>query len=113
MWPVEYGLLNNDCLCVMDEVQLMANGLPTSTQLARLRQTLQTFGPAGSMWMSATVRPGWLTTIDHPAPLNSQILELDQADMADPGLEKRYNARKMVSEVKIASGEGTPVRWPR
>ena len=31
MWPVEYGLLNNDCLWVMDEIQLMENGLPTST----------------------------------------------------------------------------------
>ena len=104
MWPVEYGLLNNDCLWVMDEVQLMANGLPTSAQLAGLRQTLQTFGPAGSLWMSATVRPGWLATIDHPVPLNSQVLELEQDDLADPGLEKRHNARKMVSEVKITGG---------
>ena len=68
MWPVEYGLLNNDCLWVVDEVQLMANGLPTSTQLAGLRRKLETYGPAHSMWMSATVRPEWLATIDHPAP---------------------------------------------
>ena len=104
MWPVEYGLLNNDSLWVMDEVQLMANGLPTSTQLAGFRQTLQTFGPTGSMWMSATVRPAWLATIDHPTPLDSQVLELDQHDLANPGLGKRHNARKMVSEVKIAKG---------
>ena len=57
MWPVEYGLLNNDCLWVMDEVQLMANGLPTSTQLAGLRPKLKTFGPAQSLWMSATAKP--------------------------------------------------------
>ena len=57
MWPVEYGLLNNDCHWVMDEVQLMANGLPTSTQLAGLRGKLGTFGPARSTWMSATARP--------------------------------------------------------
>ena len=60
MWPVEYGLLNNDCLWVMDEVQIMANGLPTSTQLAGLRNKLQTFGPTQNMWMSATTRPDWL-----------------------------------------------------
>lgn len=35
-WPVHFGLLNNDCLWVFDEVQLMANGLATSTQLAAL-----------------------------------------------------------------------------
>ena len=101
MWPVEYGLLNNDSLWIMDEVQLMANGLPTSTQLAGLRQKLQTFGPTGSLWMSATVQPGWLATIDHPAPLDSQVLELDQDDLANPGLGKRHNARKIVSEVTI------------
>ena len=101
MWPVEYGLLNNDSLWIMDEVQLMANGLPTSTQLAGLRQKLQTFGPTGSLWMSATVQPGWLATIDHPAPLDSQVLELDQDDLANPGLGTRHNARKMVSEVTI------------
>ena len=104
MWPVEFGLLNNDCLWVMDEVQLMANGLPTSTQLAGLRHNLRTFGPAQSMWMSATVRPGWLDTIDHPEPLENRVLELGAGDMADAGLGKRYSARKLVSEAGLAQG---------
>ena len=108
MWPVEYGLLNNDCLWVMDEVQLMANGLPTSTQLAGLRRKLETFGPAQSMWMSATVQTDWLATIDHPAPLDSQVLELGRDDMAHPILGKRHNARKMVSEVNRTRGAGYP-----
>ena len=99
MWPVEYGLLNNDCLWVMDEVQLMANGLPTSTQLAGLRRTLETYGPTHSMWMSATVQPEWLATVDHPAPSAYQVLELNQDDMASPGLGIRHHARKVVAEV--------------
>ncbi|MCK4444333.1 MAG: DEAD/DEAH box helicase, partial [Thermoplasmata archaeon] len=36
-WPVEFGLLNNDCLWVFDEVQLMDAGLATSAQLAAFR----------------------------------------------------------------------------
>ena len=32
-WPLEFGLLNNDCLWVFDEVQLMGDALATSTQL--------------------------------------------------------------------------------
>ena len=102
MWPVEYGLLNNDCLWVMDEVQLMANGLPTSTQLSGLRRKLGAYGPSHSMWMSATVRPDWLSTIDHATPASDQILELGCEDIASPNLEKRHNARKIVSEESVA-----------
>ena len=29
-WPVHFGLLNNDCLWVMDETQLMGVGLTTT-----------------------------------------------------------------------------------
>ena len=108
MWPIEYGLLNNDCLWVMDEVQLMANGLPTSTQLAGLRRKLDTFGPAHSMWMSATVRPDWLATIDHREPSSGQVLELGATDLADAGLSKRQNARKVVTEIFPRDGRQYP-----
>lgn len=108
MWPVEYGLLNNDCLWVMDEVQLMANGLPTSTQLAGLRNKLETHGPVHSLWMSATVRPQWLATVDHPQPSAPQVMELGQDDMASLRLRKRHNARKIVSEVSIANNNQYP-----
>ncbi|GIX00464.1 MAG: hypothetical protein KatS3mg111_3796 [Pirellulaceae bacterium] len=36
-WPMEYALLNQDCLWVMDEVQLMDVGLATSAQLQAFR----------------------------------------------------------------------------
>ena len=98
MWPVEYGLLNNDCLWVMDEVQLMANGLPTSTQLAGLRSKLETYGPAQSMWMSATARCDWLYTIDHPEPPKPKVVKLGHDDLADPRLSKRHNALKVVAK---------------
>lgn len=104
MWPIEYGLLNNDCLWVLDEVQLMANGLPTSTQLAGLRHKLSTFGPAHSLWMSATVKPGWLDTIDFGAPSESQLLELGPDDFENAELGRRNRARKIVSEVSIENG---------
>ena len=97
MWPIEYGLLNNDCLWVMDEVQLMANGLSTSTQLAGLRGKLETFGPAQSVWMSATARSDWLDTIDHRFPAADRVMELCSADLADPRLGKRHNALKLVT----------------
>jgi CRISPR-associated endonuclease/helicase Cas3 len=36
-WPMHFGLLNNDCLWVMDETQLMGPGLSTACQLEAFR----------------------------------------------------------------------------
>ena len=63
-WPMEFGLINNDCLWVVDEVQLMNNGLPTSLQLQAFRKIIGTYGPSHTMWMSATIDEKDLTTID-------------------------------------------------
>jgi CRISPR-associated endonuclease/helicase Cas3 len=39
-WPIHFGLLNNDCLWVMDEIQLMGSGLATTTQLQAFRESM-------------------------------------------------------------------------
>jgi CRISPR-associated endonuclease/helicase Cas3 len=36
-WPMHFGLLNNDCLWVLDETQLMGPGLATACQLEAFR----------------------------------------------------------------------------
>lgn len=63
-WPMEFGLLNQDCLWVMDEVQLMDVGLATSGQLQAFRQKDQDAGkaarPCFTWWMSATLQADWL-----------------------------------------------------
>src|ERR1019366_6222520 len=63
-WPVDFALLNNDCLWVMDEVQLPGDGLATSTQLAAFREEFNVFGAAPSCWISATIDPTWMETVD-------------------------------------------------
>ena len=45
-WPMHFGLLNNDCLWVLDEIQLMGSGLATSTQLQTFRDKLGAWGTA-------------------------------------------------------------------
>lgn len=64
-WPIQFGLLNNDCCWVMDEVQLMGPGLTTTAQLDAFRtQMCGATGPMWGIWMSATVRRDWLETVD-------------------------------------------------
>lgn len=63
-WPMEFGLSNQDCLWVMDEVQLMDVGLATSAQLQAFRCADESAGkslrPCATWWMSATLQPAWL-----------------------------------------------------
>ena len=58
-WPLPYALLNNDCLWVYDEVQLMGSGLATTAQFAAFRSLLGTLGNCPSLWVSATLRKDW------------------------------------------------------
>lgn len=65
-WPMEFGLLNQDCLWVMDEAQLMDVGLATSVQLQTFREqdASRGFRPCRTWWMSATLQPSWMETVD-------------------------------------------------
>lgn len=70
-WPMEFGLLSHDVLWVLDEVQLMDVGLATSAQLqafldddAKAGRSLR---PRISWWMSATLQPEWLKSVDTTA----------------------------------------------
>ncbi|MBU6388194.1 MAG: DEAD/DEAH box helicase, partial [Planctomycetes bacterium] len=65
-WPIEFGLLNADSLWVMDEVQLMDVGLATSAQIQAYREEDQQKGAkrCKTWWMSATLQPEWLRTVD-------------------------------------------------
>ena len=73
-WPMHFGLLNNDCLWVMDETQLMGPGLVTTTQLDGFRFLLWGVEkPCVSWWMSATASRAVFSTTDRqelgvPAP---------------------------------------------
>jgi CRISPR-associated endonuclease/helicase Cas3 len=74
-WPMHFGLLNNDCLWVLDETQLMGVGVETSAQLAGFRQKWTQHMPCLTWWMSATLEDARLATVDHPAKLARLTLE--------------------------------------
>ena len=76
-WPMEFGLLNQDALWVMDEVQLMDVGLATSAQLQAFRGYDASGGrslrPCHTWWMSATLQPEWLKTVDTASVVDEWI----------------------------------------
>lgn len=85
-WSIHFALLNNDCLWVMDEVQLMGAGLRTTAQMQGFReqQEFRTYGPTRSLWMSATLNPELLQTVNYQPDL-SQAHSLTEADLRRSG----------------------------
>lgn len=61
-WPTDFGLVSQDVLWVLDEVQLMDVGLATAAQLAafRLQSAPVSQRPAFTWAMSATLQRDWL-----------------------------------------------------
>lgn len=80
-WPMHFGLLNNDCLWVMDETQLMGAGLWTSAQLDWLRHDrFKSAKNCTTWWMSATVGTVFLETKDRKG---AQLPTLAKIEITD------------------------------
>ncbi len=109
-WPMHFALLNNDCLWVMDETQLMGVGLETSAQLDGFRHDgrLPTVGGCPTWWMSATLDPPRLATVDHPPPAGGwPTVQLDTADRQLPGVRERVFAQKPVNRAPLRLSAAT------
>jgi CRISPR-associated endonuclease/helicase Cas3 len=100
-WPIHFALLNNDCLWVMDEVQLMGAGLKTTTQLQGFREYFSTYGPVRSLWMSATLDATLLETVDYE-PDFSKAHQLKDADRVHPILQQRIQSKKPLVKAQTA-----------
>ena len=100
-WPIDFALLNNDCFWVMDEVQLLGDGLATSTQLAAFREKFGVFGVVPSCWISATVDPAWMETVDF-AGGPASVIELDDEDRKNEIVKMRWKAEKLVERAPVS-----------
>jgi len=103
-WPMHFGLLNNDCLWVLDEIQLMGSGLATTTQLQAFREKLGVWGPVQTIWMSATLQPDWLKTVDFKNKvLSLSCLTLKDRDRENKRLEERLQAKKPILKADVSA----------
>ena len=110
-WAMEFALLHEDALWVFDEVQLMGAGRATSAQLEAFRRreverAADEGGsvgmPARSLWISATLDPAWLATVDHPTPSPVEVVRVDPTTIADGRLTRLARARKPLSRSDLA-----------
>lgn len=106
-WPMSFGLLHAGVQFVFDEVQLMGPGLPTSLQLQGLRDAVGTAAPCHTMWMSATLDPAALSTVDFRR--RPTVVELDEADCAGP-LRTKLEATRTVGHVDLGADIKTYAR---
>ena len=104
-WPMPFGLLNNDCLWVFDEVQLMDVGVKTSAQLEAFRTSMGGFGSTRSIWMSATLQENWLETVDLPNDRLGWLLELDDEDHENDHIRKLWTAPKPLHRSSAPMGD--------
>ena len=102
-WPIHFSLLHNDALWVFDEIQLMGSGLPTSAQLEAFRRSLSTAKGARSLWMSATLNPDWLGTVDFRPHLEAlSVLELSEEERNSAAVRQRRESSKPLARAEVA-----------
>ena len=105
-WPMHFGLLNNDCLWVFDEVQLMGAGLPTTAQVSAFRTRLGNDRTTHSWWMSATSERNWLRTVDFDPASLPEAIKLAEADLTAGAVIKLRSARKVLARC-VKTGKDT------
>jgi CRISPR-associated endonuclease/helicase Cas3 len=97
-WPAAFGLVHTDALWVIDETQLIGTASATVAQLEKFRQVFGTWRPVYTWWVSATVKPEWLTTVDFNGD-GLEILPSDSARLVEE-LGERYTAAKPLQQLK-------------
>jgi CRISPR-associated endonuclease/helicase Cas3 len=105
-WPIEFAFVQNDALWAFDEVQLMGAGLTTSAQLEAFRRDarMPTARPSRSIWLSATLRPEWIGTVDFRAHLAAaSILRLLDEDRSRETVRRRLTAPKSLHRSAVPS----------
>lgn len=85
-WPIDFGLLSQDTLWVLDEVQLMGVGFSTALQFAAFRDACPALRPSWTWAMSATLQASWFAASPDTRELSRSMraVDLDRLDKQQP-----------------------------
>lgn len=101
-WPVDFGLLSQDCLWVLDEVQLMGVGFATALQLATFRDDHVARRPTYTWSMSATLQRSWISKSPDTAGLEDAMLTTSLSP-EDEALPLWTSSSKPIERVESAT----------
>ena len=105
-WPVHFGLLNQDCRWIIDEVQLMGPGLWTTSQLDWMRRKrFKSIKPCLTTWMSATMAASFLATVDRKRD-GCDTAPAPNLNFNDQALDDRRKARRPIQWAKKNDPKG-------
>jgi CRISPR-associated endonuclease/helicase Cas3 len=109
-WPVHFGLLNQDCRWIIDEVQLLGPGLWTTAQLDWMRRKrFASIKPCLTTWMSATMGTSFLSTTDRKTD-GCDTAPDPNLNFNDPALDARRRAVRPVQWADTGDPETIAIR---
>ncbi len=98
-YPIDFALVGNGALILVDEVQLAPQATCTLRQVEAFQRLLGTAEPTRLMVMSATVDERVLHTVDNPWPgEGGRVLTVD-AGSESPELQRRLGAQRTVRQL--------------
>ncbi len=109
-WPVDFALLHNDALWVFDEVQLTGATLLTSAQIEAFRRTFKTAKNSLTLWMSATLDPDWLRTVDFKSADAYRANDLSKEDIERA--QSLWSAKKRLTPLNVGQHDFTKQDGP-
>jgi CRISPR-associated helicase cas3 len=95
-YPIDFALIGNGTLMVVDEVQLAPQATATLRQFAAFQRELGTAEPSQLMIMSATIDERVLDTVDNPWQ-GADVLGIDESSES-PELLRRMSAERTIRE---------------
>src|SRR5690606_12236396 len=104
---MQFALLNNDCLWAFDEVQLMDVGVATGAQMEAFRRSFGISIPGQSLWMSATLKPDWLDTVDFQLEWLREPRALANEDKQLKQVRDRNESNKPIEKATAAMGDAS------